>query len=85
MIKKIRISVTAKDIAAGARNDCTACPIALAMRRAGLSEPWARPGNLFWERDRSAETPDVAADFMKRFDDGEPVKPFRFTITAWVE
>jgi len=90
--KEICISVTAEDIANGERNDCTACPIALAMNRTGLRHVSAR--NVFvvwWDRDLSetgegnrfcAFTPSEAADFMSAFDAGENVEPFEFTLTV---
>jgi len=80
--KEIRISVTAEDINNGVRKDCTACPIALAMVRAGLFHPMARPRTLRWGLNKPVPTPNVAADFMDEFDHGQSVEPFEFTITA---
>jgi hypothetical protein len=78
------ISVTADDIAAGVRADCYLCPIARAARRAIPSLPDLIVGHYELITSVSgtafAELPDAAIAFIGRFDDGQSVKLFDFTV-----
>lgn len=74
------IRVTAAHIKAGKRSQCTACPIALAIKDAvpGMLVA-AHPGSVFIGY-KSFKTPKVAADFMTAFDALKEVKPFTFQL-----
>lgn len=89
MTPPAKVSVTATDIALGVQEDCSQCPIALAIEAASGSNvtvsvsPWdihAYGDNRAWE----AATPEAAAEFIRRFDHGHKVVPFDFTLT-WME
>lgn len=79
------IDVTAEDIARGKRCHAGQCPIALAAKRTfpdfdeievdGMGIDVGGPGLLLSEL-----LPDEAVDFADKFDNGEPVEPFRFVI-----
>ena len=69
------IRVTANHIARGLRNDCLACPVALAMQDAGLPE-----GELdnALNRFSNSGVPQSAYEFFENFDRGLDVQPFEF-------
>lgn len=78
------ISVTQEHIEKGTRAKCLSCPIALAMRDAGIVRPVAGLLGLSGRVDGktvSAPVPDEADRFMVRFDELGPsgVSPFTFT------
>jgi len=81
MTRKLRISVTAADIAEGMPQSPTHCPIALAVRRALESYEWVSVGlgvcinDKFWALPRSGER------FIARFDKSQSVKPFAFFLS----
>jgi hypothetical protein len=79
------IEVTQQDIDAGQRFDCEACPIALALRRAGFADAevghsaaWRTPDEQ-WEH-QTTRLPYEAQNFIKRFDTLQAVEPFKFDI-----
>jgi hypothetical protein len=85
--KQIEVTVTAKDIAAGKRNVCGSCPVALAMGRvfpgATVEAGWHslrthRVGDMW----RYANTPAKVMQWMMDFDQKGPefVKPITFTM-----
>lgn len=77
---KVVVDVTADDIKAGASNDCTGCPIALALARACKASPWADRRQIFAKGVGVASTPLIARRFMDAFDAGADVEPFTFTL-----
>ena len=81
----MRIEVTAQDIRKGKKSNCMRCPVALAVKRLLPGhEVWADSLSIdVWTHDeyrRVATTPKKVATFMDRFDTGQPVKPFTFTM-----
>lgn len=83
----VRVEVTARDIRLGVRGDTCRCPIARALKRATRCKEAV--SGLWWctvetaEHEFRADTPRVALRFMGAFDDGQPVKPFTFTLRGW--
>jgi hypothetical protein len=83
---KKRIRVTNRAIINGDRHSQTECPIALAMRSLFRHGEWLRVrddevriGDLHCYH--CIPLPKSAKIFISRFDEGNPVKPFSFTIT----
>ena len=78
---KVRVEVTQEDIEKGKRKAGWACPIARAIKR---RVPQSRRRDVFvehalWEVGYHVRPlPRTAQRFVKRFDAGEPVKPFAF-------
>jgi nitrate/TMAO reductase-like tetraheme cytochrome c subunit len=83
----MKITVTQKDIDKGLKSSCYECPIAHALKRKVKNK--IRYGfavnadfidltkdNKWW----IYALPKKAQTFIKRFDDGKPVKPFTFEI-----
>lgn len=73
------IKVTEDDIRYGIRSNCDACPIARAASReidrfVAVGGSSAEIGRLFCALPRSAMR------FIRRFDNGAPVKPFNFYL-----
>jgi len=78
---EIEIDVTARDIAEGKPGKCERCPIALAVRRIFPNDD-IRVDSIIWigdNWDARFDTPEVACDFIDRFDSGQEVSPFKFT------
>ena len=85
----ITINVTDEDILRGRRKDPIACPIALAARRAGLSDPWVHRLTMTFFRQSEPGCTEIRTDlppetsgFILDFDRGCRVDPFQFTITV---
>lgn len=76
---KLRIHVTAEDIAAGTRRDCETCPIAQALMRQGFTDVSVSADSIlfgpYWQ-----PASDRVADFIHEFDEGLPVEPFDFDV-----
>ena len=79
-MRRVRVEVTAQDIADGKRRISTRCPIALAARRALECDVRACWGILELPEGRSAGMTKKCNTFIRRFDSGETVKPFSFTV-----
>lgn len=84
---KIRVEVTAEDIANGRRYHASACPVALACKRVfpSDSEPYVNGLNVSfgrWGERRSVVVPGSVLEFINRFDAPKPlpVKPFSFDL-----
>ena len=93
---RLRVEVTAEDISAGIPEDSCECPVARALKRAGVVEefafdghgfpdPWASPrlefDDIYDEGDRLVvRMPIEAGRFAERFDARQPVEPFTFEI-----
>ena len=83
----MKIKVTQKDIEEGFRGSCYDCPIARAFKREVKPTSHIQL-NVGAERILHREVyswdsytlPEKAQTFIKRFDDGKPVKPFTFEI-----
>jgi hypothetical protein len=86
-MKTVEVSVTAEHIAGGEPDSCWGCPIALAAMDAipnfdvtvnrfqiGIDEIDGKIAPTW------VDLPDEAVTFIDRFDDGEPVEPFTFTM-----
>lgn len=79
------VTVTQKDIDAGVPRRACACPIARAIGLPGLIV--GPCDNGYWivcDDDRYHVLPGEAGDFATRFDAGDPVAPFSFTLPAGV-
>lgn len=84
------ITVTKTDIKKGKKESTTCCPIALAVKRK-LKKPQLiyvfrdeiRFGRQWGNNyDNDIDLPKSAVKFIDKFDDGEKVKPFSFTLSA---
>lgn len=87
---QIRVEVEAADIEAGLRADSTACPIAIAVRRAidvsdetavgvGENHVWVfEDAGVRLAEAAIFDLPAAAADFVARFDAGEQPPPLVF-------
>lgn len=79
------ISVTYDDILTGVPNDANSCPIAVAFLRIYGMEVEVFATNIEWYDPYSHETykallPDLAMDFIGRFDSDLPTQPIDFTV-----
>lgn len=85
-MKTIEVSVTAEHIAEGKRNDCSRCPIALALSRIVPPE-----GRVYVYSDHAVfsilgkgpyfgDLPDDAQYFVQMYDKARSVGPFTFTM-----
>lgn len=81
----MEISVTKEDIKKGNQGHCRDCPIALAASRAFGVDVLVRsryvavdavPGG----RNAIYSLPENARNFINNFDNGRPVRPFRFEL-----
>ena len=77
----MRIEVTQADIRRGRRFSECGCPVARATRRA---TKWRKPvfvgdGEIA-VGDQAWGMPRAVSRFVSAFDEGEPVKPFTFTL-----
>lgn len=80
---KRKIEVTQDDINNGDRDDTQSCPIALALLKAGFTEPRVDGCDICYtegDKVKSVMSPSVVRDFVKSFDRGLPVKPFSFEL-----
>lgn len=94
LMRELLIDVTQEDINEGFKCDCTFCPVARALARHIINTKvmyvlvdteymkLSRVGAKLADRTdiRICRTPDKARDFIYRFDDGDEVHPFQFTI-----
>jgi hypothetical protein len=84
-----KIVVTAEDIRRGRRHSYCSCPVAKAARRAFRMKPGRRlvvrheaifvgapDDDEMWV----GKTPAGVDDFITKFDNGEPVEPFKFLM-----
>jgi hypothetical protein len=82
-VSAIKIDVTSDDIAKGEREQPCRCPIALALTRAHPGQ-WVLGEHTadfyFDDADGTISLPNEARDFIKRFDNGDPVEPFSFEL-----
>lgn len=83
---KIRVTVTKCDIEKGFKGSAFSCPIALALDRKTIHTPHVGFGSVEMRGLYGGEffdyvpLPQKAKDFVKNFDSGKQVKPFRFTL-----
>lgn len=81
-VRRMRIDVTAEDIAGGRRNDSVTCPVAHALarrlngRRPVVQTLESKAGGV---RYRHSE---AIAEFIRAFDRGHPVRPFTAFVTV---
>lgn len=74
------INVTKYFIRRGTRCQSTACPVALAIHRAGLRGLSVDRWGVFKDGLADMRFPKKVSEFIERFDNGEPVKPFSFVL-----
>lgn len=74
------VNVTAEHIANGRRGDCRSCPVALALRDAGVQGASVGLYFLMWDNKQAVPHPLAVAAFIDRFDRRQPVAPFSFTL-----
>jgi len=79
--KEIEINVTENDIKLGKSRSCDFCPIARAIKRRIKKGICVQVYfSLHCNRKFICDMPDTASYFVRSFDDGYPVSPFRFKI-----
>ena len=80
----MKISVIQHHINTGVRGNCKSDPIALALIDAGCVQPYAGVTRLFWYdgdgEKHTAEITEQLYEFIRAFDQGEPVQPFEFEL-----
>ena len=86
-MERMKIRVTREHIRRGRRCDSTECPLALAMREAGLYEPAVSKDVCYWGSSYNdpqpygtARLPDQAQAFINRFDEDLTGEPFEFEL-----
>ena len=83
--KSVRINVTQGDIAAGLPNNSASCPVARAVNRK-LKEDYRSKISfscgiyIHGVCEAAIELPKKAYDWWNKFDAGEEVRPFTFTL-----
>lgn len=75
----LEIDVTYTDIKKGVRNSLHNCPIALAAKRAGLKDVVV-DGYSIAISNLCRTLPQKVSTFVSKFDHGDKVEPFSFTI-----
>ena len=78
----MKITVTQYHIDNGQKGSCTRDPIALALKDAGVEDPWVSPVRITFglNRKNGAPVPAEVLAFMRAFDSHEPVSPFTFEL-----
>lgn len=79
----MNIRVTSEDIEHGQMRDPYGCPVARAVRRAGIAHFGVTGMAVMAGEDRQRTMvilPSVAQDWIKAFDYGMPVAPFEFEL-----
>lgn len=88
---EVVVDVKRKHIKEGTTESATTCPIALALMPMVAKTPWVQGNSVkLVDRDtiyyvhashrRRSILPAAARRFIKRFDAGKPVKPFKFKL-----
>ena len=88
----MKIQVTQADIERGIKNRCDFCPVAIAISRhlpTGLEITVFSEAMLFEGRfgdgpSTAIDTDQTVVDFIESFDNGKPVAPFSFNLSAEV-
>ena len=78
---RLTITVTSDDIANGKPGQATSCPVALGAYRAGVAEALVGPREIRYGRGW-VPLPRSAIRFVRAFDHGRPVAPFRFRLNV---
>ncbi len=77
----LKITVTAKDIRNGKTSQASFCPIALACHRLGYPGATVTHDYIRFNFDLGeTSVPKKMTDWISKFDAGEVVKPFSFTV-----
>lgn len=76
----LNVKVTKRDITSGTKFRADMCPVALALKRSGISDPHVGMKNV-WNRQYRAKLPSEAVSFIHTFDRGGGVAPFSFTLS----
>lgn len=75
------IKVTTDDILYGQRGYAVGCPVALAMHRHTVLQGAAVTSINVWSPATGyVDLPESVAEFIRRFDNSEPVFPFTFDL-----
>lgn len=79
----MKIKVTKDDIRNGMVGSALYCPVALAIRRAmpeatDVGVGFTIAGFVIGDEEINADLPDEAVQFIRSFDEGDPVEPFEF-------
>lgn len=81
-VMRLKVEVTAEDIAKGQRQNPVACPVACALRRLGYPGAWFDGYDVGLEtRGDQIRAPRAARDFAELFDAALSVAPFSFELT----
>lgn len=84
-VQTLEIEVLDEDIQKGDQDDCHQCALARAIKRrvAPYFKSYVSVGSQSFSMGIAASQPlpPECVDWIKRFDDGEKVEPFRFQIT----
>ena len=79
------VRVTADHIREGTPNSALTCPIAWAIKeQLGTSMPIEVFEGLALADHMEARLPEIACEFVDRFDKGKHVEPIEFTLT-WID
>lgn len=76
------IEVTENHIAFGEESSANLCPVALAIRERTRRKVRVNRHQISFGPREHVATPRSVAQFVTRFDNGDPVKPFRFRLEA---
>ena len=81
----MKITVTQQHIDEGQRGSSSRDPVAFAMADAGCLRPHAGVTHLSWQdaehKRYSVEVTEPVFEFIRAFDQGEPVEPFEFEVS----
>lgn len=80
---KLKVNVTRDDIKRGIPEDESYCPIARAVRRLGKKKLVLVDADICVLGLHDFKLPRKAAKFIDKFDNGETVKPFSFTMQEY--
>lgn len=75
----MKIQVTQKHINEGKRGECFNCPIALALLEA-TGQQWDVSFHMACSWHYNLNLPEIAQEFIGRFDYEKTVKPFEFEL-----
>lgn len=78
----MKIEVTDEDIARGEPRSALACPIACALRRAGMLDVSVSLTSITVGHLTYKPMPPEAKAFIRDFDAGAPVTPFAFSVDS---
>lgn len=74
------VKVSRQHIKKGCRISSSHCPVALAVRAANPKAVYVAVSSMIVIDDKMWNIPDYVQDWVQKFDTGEHVEPFEFTI-----